>query len=54
MQYLMQHRRGEPLESPAEKIDQAMRWLVLDRECVACRERDFADRCTGWREARNC
>ncbi len=53
MQYLMQHRKGEPLEALAEKIDQAMLWLVFNHEFVACQERDFADLYAELREARN-
>ncbi len=54
MKYLMQHRDPEALHQLADKIDQAMLWLVLDHEFVSSQEREFADLYAELREARNC
>ncbi len=53
MQYLMQHRKGESLEALADKLDQAMLWLVFNHEFVSSQEREFADLYAELREARN-
>ena len=53
MQYLLQHRKGESLEALADKLDQAMLWLMFNHEFVASQEKEFADLYAELREARN-
>ncbi len=53
MQYLLQHRQGESLEALAEKLDEAMLWVVFNHEFVTNREKEFADLYAELREARN-
>jgi hypothetical protein len=53
MQYLLEQRKGESLEALAERLDEAMLWLVFNHEFVASREKEFADLYAELREARN-
>jgi hypothetical protein len=53
IKYLMQHRDPEALHQLADKIDDAMLWLVFNHEFVSNQEREFADLYAELRDARN-
>jgi len=53
IRYLMQDRNHEALEIMADKIDEAMLWVVFNHEFVSNQEREFADIYAELRDARN-
>ncbi len=50
---LMQNRNCESLDDMADKIDEAMLWIVFNHEFVSNHEREFADIYAELRDARN-
>ncbi len=53
IKYLMQGRNHEALENMAEKIDDAMLWIVFNHEFVSSQEKEFADIYAELRDARD-
>ena len=53
IKFLMQNRSYSSLNEMADKIDEAMLWVVFNSEFVSSQERAFADIYAELRDARN-
>lgn len=53
IKFLMQNRNYSSLNEMADKIDEAMLWVVFNSEFVSSQERAFADIYAELRDARN-